>query len=456
MLPAAEMVLAHMSRPAYRPVKLKDLARELGVEGDEYRSLRLLMHELEAEDKVTRVHKGRYAMPAALVRAWGRLRMHERGFGFVARSGAEADVFVAAGQLLDAADGEWVEVEISEPGDGYERLPIGRITEVRRQPVGERVGTFRRRGSHGLVATDDLLISLESPAPADVKDGDLVVVEVDGTFSPGSMGKGAAPRSARAPKGRIVRVLGDPADPRHDFDTVSLAHGISVTDSVSAIAAAEAMVAGADEDRQRELPGRADLRELTVVTIDPDEARDFDDAVSVEILDSGDMRLGVHIADVAHYVPRGGAIDEQARERTTSTYMLDRVVHMLPRPLAAELCTLAPHEDRLAVSVFLDVDDVGDVCGRSFCLSVIRSADRLTYTQVQASLDGDYRAAGPAAVHRPLLAAMADLSQRMRVRRLARGRGRGDHGRKGHSCGFGSCGPPGKPPPRGGIHAGSQ
>ena len=421
MLPDPEKLIAHMSAPAYRPVKLKDLARDLGVGGDDYRPLRQLMHELEAQEKVTRVHKGRYALPTALLRAWGRLRIHERGFGFVARSGVDADVFVPAGFLLDAADGEWVEVEITESGDGGERLPKGRITEVRRQPTSERVGTFRRRGRHGLVATDDQLVSLESPAPPEVKDGDLVVVEVDGARSPGSAGGSSVPRSGRAQSGRIVRILGDPEDPRHDFDTVSLAHGIAVNDSPAAMAEAEAMLQGAAGDRLQELTRRRDLRDLTVITIDPDEARDFDDAVSVEPLDGGSLRLGVHIADVAHYVPRGGAIDEQARERTTSTYLLDRVVHMLPRPLAAELCTLAPHEDRLTISVFLDVDETGIVRHRSFCLSVIRSADRLTYTQVQAALDADYRVAGPASAYGPLLETMADLSQRMRARRLERG-----------------------------------
>jgi ribonuclease R len=421
MLPDPEMVIAYMSETAYRPAKLKDLARGLGVRGDDYRALRQLMHELEAEEKVIRVHKGRYAMPTALSRAWGRLRIHERGFGFVARSGADADVFVPAGSLLDAIEGEWVEVEITEPGDGYERLPKGRVTAIRRQPVGERVGIFRRRGRHGLVATDDTLISLESPAPAETKDGDLVVVEVDGLSPPTAKGRRDAPHRGRAQAGRIVRVLGDPEDPRHDFDTVSLAHGIALDDDPTAKAEAEAMVQSAEEDRQSELTRRQDLRDLTVVTIDPDEARDFDDAVSVETLVSGDLRLGVHIADVAHYVPRGGAIDEQARDRSTSAYLLDRVVHMLPTPLAAKLCTLAPHEDRLAVSVFLDVDGGGVVYHRSFCLSVIRSSDRLTYTQVQAALDDDYRGAGPASAHMPLLSTMADLSQRMKARRLERG-----------------------------------
>ena len=411
MLPDPEGVIAHLSEPTYRPSKLKELARDFGVDGDDYRTLRQLMHELEVKGKVTRVHKGRYVLPAALKRTWGRLRIHARGFGFVARAGAEADVFVPAGFLLDATDGEWVEAEITEPGDDGERLPKGRVLAVRRQPVLERAGTFRRRGRHGVVMTEDGRIFLDAPPPQGTRDGDLVVVEVDGE----------AAGSARSQPGRLVRVLGDPEDPCHDFDTVTLAHGISVIDSPEAVAEAASRVEGAEQERQRELAHRRDLRELTVVTIDPDEARDFDDAVSIETLPTGELRLGVHIADVAHYVQLGGAVDDQARQRATSVYLLDKVVHMLPRGLAADLCTLAPHEDRLAVSVFLDIDGGGRVQQSSFCLSVIRSADRLTYSQVQAALDGDHRAAGPAAAHGLLLETMADLSQRLRARRLDRG-----------------------------------
>ncbi|HIG17283.1 MAG TPA: hypothetical protein EYQ31_08340, partial [Candidatus Handelsmanbacteria bacterium] len=123
MLPDSEQVLAHLGEPSYRPAKMKELARELGVSGDDYRPLRQLMHTLEGEGKVTRANKGRYLLPESLTQTWGRLRLHERGFGFVVRAGAEADVFVAAGFLLDAKDGEWVEVEITESGDGQQRLP---------------------------------------------------------------------------------------------------------------------------------------------------------------------------------------------------------------------------------------------------------------------------------------------------------------------------------------------
>lgn len=412
MSPSGSQVLAYLGGERYRPSKLKDLARSLGVGSDDYAQFRRLMHDLEHRGEVTRVHRGRFVLRSALRSTWGRVRVHPKGFAFVVRAGAEADVFVPAGSLLDAADGDWVEVEITQAGDGGDELPRGRVVAVRSAPRRQLVGTYRHRGRHGLVVVDEALVSLDAAPAEPARDGDLVVIELDAD-TPQLPG--------RALRGRVLRTLGDPEDPRHDFDTVVLAHGIPCGDGAEAEAAVAARIPGAAADRRAQLSLRRDLRSLTVVTIDPDTARDFDDAVSLEPLDSGCQRLGVHIADVAHYVPAGGPVDRQARERGTSVYLLDRVVHMLPRGLAGDLCTLAPGEDRLALSVLLDVDGAGRIQKRAFCLSVIHSAARLTYRQVQAALEGGGHGAGPAAAHAVLLGEMADLSQRLRARRLGRG-----------------------------------
>ena len=411
MIPAREDILTHLASDRYRPEKLKDLARAFGIGSDEYRDFRSAMRELERDGEVTRVHRGRYVLVAALKRVWGRLRIHERGFGFAVRAGAEADVFVPAGFLDDCVDGDWVEVEITEAGDGGERLPQGRVIGRRREQTRERLGVFRQRGRHGLVVAGEALISLDEPPAEEVRDGDLVVVLIEGS--------GASP--GRPSRGRLQRVVGDPADPRHDFETVTLAQAIPVVDDDAAVAAAAQLAAGAHADRQEELAQRRDLRPLTVLTIDPESARDFDDALSLEVLATGNLRLGVHIADVAHYVEPGGAIDRQARERGTSVYLLDRVVHMLPAQLSCEVCSLAPGEDRLALSVLLDIDGAGNVVDRSLHLSVIRSCARLTYEQVQAALEGDRRHGGSATAHTELLQELLALSQRLRARRLERG-----------------------------------
>ena len=405
MIGFREQILSHLSGDGYRPAKLKDLARRLGVGSHEYRLFRAAMRDLEEAGKVRRVGRQRYVLAVSARRSWGRLSIHGRGFGLVYRSG-QPDLFVPAEDLSGAADGDWVEVEVTEPGKRGKRSR-GRIAGTRAATPRPRVGIYRHRGRHGVVATADSLVHLDEGMLDPPGEGDLVVVEVEAA-------------SGRQGGGRLVRVIGSPEDPRHDLEAATAAHGIPTEADPLAEAEAGALVANAGVDREQELERRLDLRDLTVLTVDPEEACDYDDAVSLESLPDGCQRLGVHIADVAHYVPRGCAIDEQARKRGTSVYLLDRVIHMLPSGVATGLCSLAPGEDRLAVSVFIDIDGAGRVLGSRFHLSVVRSTARLTYAQVESALD-DGAVAGCAAGHRDLLRQMCDLGERLRARRLDRG-----------------------------------
>ena len=400
-----EQILSHLAGDDYQPAKLKDLARRLGVGSHEYRLFRGAMRDLEEGGEVRRVGRQRYVLSASAERSWGRLSIHARGFGLVSRNG-QPDLFVPAEALSGAADGDWVEVEITEAGKRGRR-PRGRISGTRAAAPRQRVGIYRRRGRHGAVATADSLVHLDEAMDHPPGEGDLVVVELETA-------------SLRPVRGRLARVIGSPEDPRHDLEAATAAHAIPTAADPRAEAEAGALLADAGEDRKRELERRLDLRNLTVLTVDPEEARDYDDAISLESLPDGCQRLGVHIADVAHYVPRRGAIDGQARERGTSAYLLDRVVHMLPSGVATGLCSLAPGEDRLAVSVFLDIDGAGRVIESQFHLSVVRSAARLTYVQVESALE-DGAAAGRAAGHRDLLRELCDLGERLRARRLDRG-----------------------------------
>lgn len=407
MTPYKEQILAHLSDEHYRPSKLKDLAGRLGVGGEECRAFRKAMRDLEEAGEVRRTQGQRYAPSKATRRAWGRLRIHPRGFGLVSRSGIAPDLFIPAGALFGAVDGDWVQVEITRAGDGRRSRPRGRIAKVRAAGARRVPGIFRRRGRHGEVATADTLVPLDQAPAVSPRDGDLVVAEMESA-------------AGSSPRGRLYRVLGDPEDPRNDLDASIAAHGIPMEEDPRAEVEVRALVAEAGRDRRRELERRLDLRDLTVLTVDPEEARDFDDALSLESLGDGCQRLGVHVADVAHYVPRGGAVDRQARDRGTSVYLLDRVIHMLPAGLATGLCTLAPGKDRLALSVLLDVDGAGRVLQSQFHLSVIRSSARLTYGQVEAALEGSF-VSGAAAVHRDLLSEISALGERLGARRLERG-----------------------------------
>ncbi|MFH1569330.1 MAG: ribonuclease R [Gemmatimonadota bacterium] len=402
-------LLKHMAGSGYRPRKLKELARDLGVGAAEYRSFRLLVRELEDHGEVVRVGRNRYARPGQLPRVVGRLRLHRRGFSFVARSGAAADVLVQARHLAGAGDGDWVEVELLSPGRRGD-LPEGRVVAVRQRPTQLVVGTLVWRGRRPVVRPDEkrwgAVVELDEAPPGTAREGDKVALTVT---AEGPAGQPAA--------GRVSQVLGSPDLPATDFHTVVSKYGLHTEFPAPAQQEAAALPAGVED----QAAGRLDLRHLQVLTIDPEEARDFDDAVSLEIDSAGRYRLGVHVADVAHYVRQGSALDGEARERGTSVYLVDQVLPMLPERLSSHLCTLAPDQDRLALSVFLTIDAAGHPQGREVCESVIRSRARLTYEQVQAALDGRSDEAGGAAAQEPLLRSMLGLSQRLKARRLDRG-----------------------------------
>ena len=206
----------------------------------------------------------------------------------------------------------------------------------------------------------------------DAKPGDMVVVEIT-----------RWPTPARAPLGRVTEVLGDIDEPGVDNEIIIRKYGIPDAHSEEAIE--EARRIGGDV-READLRGRTDFRPLVTVTIDGEHARDFDDAITLERLPNGNYWLGVHIADVAHYVPEGGALDEEAYERGTSVYFPERAVHMFPSELSTGLCSLNPQVDRLVQSCLMEVDRKGTVVRYELHDGVIHSNARMTYTEVNAIL----------------------------------------------------------------------
>ncbi|MBT3344853.1 MAG: ribonuclease R [Gemmatimonadetes bacterium] len=410
MLPEPQDILEHLLEHDYQPAKIKDLSRVFDITADEYQGFRTLMRQMEDEGAVVRLQRRRFAHPARLQRVWGRLQIHSRGMAFVHRTGPEADILVAESDLAGAVDGDWVQVEMLGSHGGSIPALRGRVVMVRTLPRRQMLGTYRVRGGVGIVVLEDeghTVISIPKDNPLEPAHGNLVLVDVDDTSGE------TAPRRF----GAIVQDLGRADDPRHDWLVVASRHGIPFGDDEAALKETDDVLA---QDLETALDNRRDLRDLTCVTIDPASAKDFDDAVSLESLASGEQRLGVHIADVSHYVTVGGAIDADARDRGTSVYLCDQVVHMLPGRLAAEACSLKPHEDRLALSIFLDIDAGGRIIATAGTLSVIRSKARLTYEEVQQALDGE-QVSGATAAFEPLLQEMSGLSRRLRARRIERG-----------------------------------
>jgi ribonuclease R len=342
----------------------------------------------------------------------GLLRVHPAGYGFVARDDGEDDVFIPAKYRGNALDGDRIAITTWLGYKGTE----GKVERVLKRGRAKLTGILRGSGKHMHLEPDDPRIvatgghvQLEAGA-AGAKDGQAVVVEIT-----------RYPREADEPlQARIVYVLGDPNDPRTEVEKIIICSDIPSEFPDDVIAAAER---APDVVRPEDLVDRIDLRDRHFMTIDPETARDFDDAVCVE--DSpkpGHTRLWVAVADVSHYVRPGQALDREARVRGCSVYLPDRAIPMLPKQLSSHICSLNPEVDRCAMVVRMEVDQNGGVSDEYFCTAVIRSRARLDYAGVAAALAGDLR--GPRARYAqflPLLRRMQEVAGRLRVLRSKRG-----------------------------------
>ena len=404
-----DAVLAYMASPGFQPGKLKELARGMRIPQAAYRDFRRLVKELESEGLVVRLRHNLYAPPGGCPQMVGMLRVHPKGFGFVVGEGNQADVFVPKAELRQAIDGDQVRVEIIS-GAGEGKGPEGRIAEVVKETCRDFVGSFERRGRRWVVVVDDPAmgrdIYVDGGGKSELEEGMKVLVRIT------ERGWGYD-----GLRGEIVEVLGFSTDPHLDFLTVVKRFDLPTEFPPAVKAEAEL----ADLEVEDELRCRQDLRLLDCVTIDPVDARDFDDAVSLERVSGGGYHLGVHIADVSHFVQAGTGLDKEARNRSTSVYLLDRVIHMLPEGLAAGLCSLLPEEDRLAVSVLAELDEGGEVMGFEIVESVICSRGRLTYEEVQAVFDEKEEGMGKARDFADMLRTMLALSRKRRLIRRRRG-----------------------------------
>lgn len=402
-----ESVLDFLKHRAARPLKPKEIARGLGVEARHYRQLLLLLRKMEAEGRIYRVKKGRYALPERINLLVGRVQTTRAGDGFVIPEGGGADIFVPGSRLGSAYHDDRVVVRIERTRRG--RNPEGTVVKILERAHEQVVGAYHRGGRYGFVVPEEprLRRDVFIPPGADkrAKDGDVVVVRI--------VDWGDAMLN---PVGEVAEVLGHPDAPGVDVLSIVYGHGLPV--EFSPEVGREAARIHKRGISRPDLEGREDLRRLLVFTIDPADAKDHDDALSVERLGSSTFRVGIHIADVSHYVPERSDLDLEAFRRGTSVYLVDRVLPMLPPELSGDLCSLRPDEDRLAVTLLLDMDREGRVHGHRLVRSVIRSRHRLSYEEAQAILDGAQEA--PAAL-RDALRVLWALSVKLRARRTTGG-----------------------------------
>jgi len=383
-----------------RGLTLPDVFKELRIPRKERAKVEGRLRLLEGSNLVRRV-RNRYALPlrAALVR--GTFETSGRGFGFVLpESGGGEDIFVPARFAQGALQGDVVEVLALERG--RRGKPEGKVVRIVRKARKNILGLYGERFGHPVLR------------PFEAASSDEIPLRSRGGFFPAPGMVVAADRSALV----LVEVLGRPEDPGVDTRVVIRKYGLAESFSAEALAEAEEAAARPPAGA---LEGRVDYRGTTAFTIDGETARDFDDAVSLERLAGGGWRLGVHIADVSHYVRPGTALDRDAFSRATSVYFPDRTLPMLPERLSNDLCLLRPRLDRLTVSAVIDFAPDGAVVRTDFHPSIIRTAERLTYTEVFGIFEGDRDERRRLAPLVPDLLAMRALAAVLRRRRLAAG-----------------------------------
>ncbi len=363
-------------RRSGRPLKAKELARDLDVPTDDYREFRDYLRGLVESGELYQVKNQRYAPPEKLNLVVGHLSVIRSGAAFLAPEKSGDDVYVPAEELGNAYHGDKVVVRVESRRRGR---PEGRVVRVLERARSEFVGTVQRGEHFVTVAPDDPKFRKDIFVPlseaGEARDGEKVMVEILDWGSPTS-----------GPVGRIADVMGMPGDPGLDVLLIIKHNGLPTEFPLEVEAAANRLP---DEVPAEEIARRHDLRGTQIVTIDPVSAKDFDDALSLTEGKDGNLELGVHIADVSHYVQFGDALDQEARQRGTSVYLVDRVLPMLPEKISNHLCSLNPDVDRLAMSVLATVTPQGKVVDYRIEDTVIRSARRLTYEQVQGYFDGD-------------------------------------------------------------------
>ncbi len=399
-------VLEFLRRSPDDGFKFKELAGQLAFRKHEQERLGEILSDMVLRGILDK-RKKKYSLKASEL--IGTVSVNKNGEGFVAVEGFERDFFVAPPRLKTALDGDRVLI-VALNRKGRARGPEAQVIRVLERRTTRLVGTFETEGAFAYVRPDNLRMPRDIVIPDDARHkarhGQKVVIELD-----------AWDNEHLNPQGKVVEILGYPFDKGVDVLSVVKGHDLHFGFPRDVEAHCGRLP---DRIAEEEIARRLDLRDVLTVTIDPFDAKDFDDAVSLEELENGHSLLGVHIADVSHYVHEGTPLDREAYKRGTSTYLVDQVIPMLPERLSNHLCSLRPDEDRLAYSILMEMDTDGNVLDYDIVETVIHSRRRLTYEEVQGVLDGKpARPQDPKIVE--TLQRMNALAKRLTAKRIADG-----------------------------------
>ena len=393
----------------YQPMKQKEIGYLLQVEPEDRKEFVQILHELVDEGVVEVSKRGKYS-PVSKKTLTGTFVCTQKGFGFVSVEGEEDDFYINENDMNGAFHEDTVQIEVTEERARNGRRKEARIVKVLERGMTEIVGTFEKCKSYGFVVPDNLRFDSDIFIPKEecgnLTDGFKVLVKI---VDYGDLGK--------SPEGRILEVLGHRDDPRVDILSIVKAYNIP-TEFGEEVKKEVGAVPSVIE--KSSLEGRLDLRDWQTVTIDGEDAKDLDDAITLTKT-SGGYQLGVHIADVSDYVKENSALDKEALKRGTSVYLVDRVIPMLPHQLSNGICSLNAGTDRLALSCIMDLDKEGILKGHRIAETVIHVDERMTYTSVALILDGDEKERKRYEKLVPMFEQMKELSDILREVRHERG-----------------------------------
>lgn len=407
-----ERILKLLKHADYAPLKVAQLAKALGVASDAYPEFQAAFDGLHRAGHVIIGSGNVVTLPAIAGQVVGTFRANPKGFGFIIpqEANAQGDLFVPPGKSADAMTGDTVVAKVSRKGKrGGEIRYTGEVLEILERANNQFIGTLTRRPEAWLVQPDGNHffepIVVEDVTAKGAREKDKVVVEILSYSTERSMARGV-----------IIDVLGKAG--RYETEIEAAIRQFHLPREFEAECLGQARTAAASFKAEA-VAEREEITDKIVLTIDPPDAKDFDDAISLEIDGKGNWELGVHIADVSHFIETGSPLDEEARQRGNSTYLPGKTIPMLPEILSNGVCSLQPDQARFTKSAYITYDEAGQIVSRRFANSLIRSNARLTYLEADGILKGHTKEAKPEVV--ALLGKMETLARRIEKRRRDNG-----------------------------------
>lgn len=358
-----------------KPLSKEELIKHIGIRNKDKKKFKKILDEMESEGLIFLDKRKKYKLVDNKKYFYGKVQTTSKGFGFLMSKDLDEDIYLSKNNLNTALNGD--EVIVKKYDDKSGEKDEGKVVSIVKRVNTKVVGIFDKKKDFGFVIADESKLATNIYIPKKkiygAKNGQKVVVKVE-----------KWPTGTKKPEGRIIEILGYPTDPHVDIMSIATSLELPMDFSKAALSEAKQIPQKVSDD---DLKDRLDLRDLVTFTIDGADSKDFDDAISLEVLDGGDYRLGVHIADVAYYVDMNSEIEREAYKRGNSVYLLNKVIPMLPFELSNGICSLNEGVDRLTLSCLMRVDRKGKVKNYKIVESVINSNRRLVYEDVSDYLE---------------------------------------------------------------------